>query len=220
MYGDIFLITSVINTGVNPWSYCGTRSIFSTEDRYKQTVDTIESIRKIGSNTRIIMVECSSLSDEKEATLKSLVDIYINIYGEAEGIKACLETNKKGFGEAVQSLRAIEYISKNNILFDRLFKISGRYFLNENFDDKKYSMECFTFKAPSSENSHSTVIYSVPHSLVDKYEKSLRQVIDYYNTDAHEGYENLFPRLLNPKIVLDTMGVTGLVAVNGEYFTC
>jgi len=165
-------------------------------------------------------VECSLLNEEKEANLSSLVDIYINMYGEAEGIKACLETNKKGYGEAVQSLRAVEYISKNNILFDRLFKLSGRYFLNENFDVKNYSMECFTFKAPSSENSHSTVIYSVPRSLVGEYEKSLRQVIEYYDTQAPEGYENLLPRLLNPKIVLDIMGAAGLVAINGEYFTC
>jgi len=47
---DIFVITSVIDTGNLPWSYCPQRSLFSPEERVTQTIKTIESIRKYAEN--------------------------------------------------------------------------------------------------------------------------------------------------------------------------
>ena len=62
---DLFVITSVINTGHNPWTYTMTRSIYNPQERLFQTIKTIESIRKF-TNAKILLVECSQLSKEWE----------------------------------------------------------------------------------------------------------------------------------------------------------
>ena len=43
---DLVLVTSVINTGKVGWSYTQTRSSYSPEERYNQSLQTIDSIRK------------------------------------------------------------------------------------------------------------------------------------------------------------------------------
>ena len=39
---DIFVITSVINTGNNRWSYTDIRSCYTPEERLAQTIQTID----------------------------------------------------------------------------------------------------------------------------------------------------------------------------------
>jgi len=219
---DLFLIVSVINTGNNPWSYTKTRSVFSTEDRFNQTLETIESIRNKMPDSKIMIVECSDLTSEQNNQLKSLVDIYLNLYSFAEAQACCLQTDKKGLGESYQTMCAVKYILENKIEFNRLFKLSGRYSLNEEFDEKKYSNSAFTFKDRVIQGavSHSTVIYSVPFSLVDHHFKSLCMAVNFYLSGKNAGYEEVVPPLLEPKIELTRMGAQGLVAVNGDFFTC
>ena len=49
---DCIIITSVVQTTNKPLSYSETRSIYSHQQRFEQTLETIESIRK---NTNIII---------------------------------------------------------------------------------------------------------------------------------------------------------------------
>jgi hypothetical protein len=219
---DIFIITSVINTESYPWSYCSVRSVYSGDERFSQSLETIESIKKFFKNAKILFMECSKLSENQENELRSQVDFYINIYGSNESNEACMTTNKKGYGEALQTKRAVEYILANNITFSRLFKISGRYSLTNLFDGKEYSYEEFTFlkSPPEFPNINSTVIYSVPRSLLQKFTENLDDVLEYYRTNPPIGYEMILPVRLHPKKTLDIMGVSGLVAVDGTSFTC
>jgi hypothetical protein len=222
MEKDIFIITSVINTGAHPWSYCDIRSVYSSDERFSQSLETIESIRKFSGDAKILFVECSKLSENQETELRTRVDFYINIYGSDESDEACMTTNKKGYGEALQTKRAVEYILSNNITFSRLFKISGRYSLTNFFDEKEYSHEEFTFlkSPPEFPNINSTVIYSVPHYLFQKFMEILDDVLKYYRNNPPAGYEMILPVRLHPKKTLDRMGVSGLVAVDGTNFAC
>lgn len=219
---DLFVILSVINTGNNPWSYTNVRSVFSPEDRFTQTLETISSIRKYMPNAKILLLECSPLSTVQTLELLTRVDYFQNIYENEEARKNCLQTEKKGLGEAYQTKSAIEYIHQHSISFRRLFKLSGRYSLNDEFDEKHYSHSAFTFKqrVQQAAPSHSTVLYSFPYHLLQHYTMCVDMSVQFYLSGQNRGWEEVLPPLLEPKIELDRMGAQGLVAVNGDFFTC
>ena len=217
--GDIFLITSVINTGNTAWSYCATRSFFSPAQRFEQTLQTIESIRTLAPpHTRILFVECSDISEEMTATLKSKVDIFLQTYDDADVRNACLNSEKKGYGEAKKTQRAVEYLLSNNIKFNRLFKISGRYFLNSNFDAARYSSETYTFREKVS-GTNSTVVYSVPFCLLEHFYEQIKKVSEVYSRQVI-GYELVLPSFCIPMSTIKVVGVSGMVAVStNEFFS-
>lgn len=221
---DLVLITSVINTGKVGWSYTQIRSSYSPEERYNQSLQTIDSIRKYLPGAKILFVECSEIPEEYTMTLMSKVDYFINQYDIAEAREACLETNKKGFGEAVQTKLAIEYIIQNKLHFNRFFKISGRYFLTDKFVSDRYRTDVYTFKKRANTGNHivsiSTVVYSFPISFLHDFYSRITIVVDYYKTHGPRGYEELLPVICEPRHEIDVIGAAGLVAVNDEYFTC
>jgi hypothetical protein len=219
---DLFLINSVINTGNSPWSYTHVRSFFSAEDRYQQTLQSIRSVRKYMPNAKILLMECSSLTEEQTQTLKQSVEYFKNLVDNEEACQCVLQTEKKGLGECYQTKAAVEFIFEHTLKFKRLFKLSGRYSLNDEFDETKYSNTTFTFKQRVKQvvPSHSTVIYSLPQALVEHYYYCLCLSYNFYMTDQNRGWEEVLPPLLEPKIELERMGAEGLVAVNGEHFTC
>lgn len=215
---DIFLITSVINTGAVAWSYCATRSFYSPQERYEQTLQTIDSIRNLNDTSRIFLVECSELSPEMNETLKSKVDYYLQCVDDADVRAACLNSEKKGYGEAKKCLKAVEYLQANNILFNRLFKISGRYFLNSQFEKSRFSESTYTFKK-KTHGSNSTVLYSVPYALLNHYYAALKQTCEVYKHHII-GYEIVLPSRCTPMSEIDIVGVSGKVAVStNEFFS-
>lgn len=217
---DIFVVLSMINPGEHPLSYTKVRSVFSAEQRFNQTLESIASIRKFMPKATILLVECSILSQEQIALLQKSVDYFVYLVND-ESIAHCILTEKKGQGEAYQTLCAVKYIQENKIPFRRLFKLSGRYSLNDEFKEQNFSLDVFTFKqrVQQSTPSHSTVLYSVPCELFDYYSQCVNHCVEFYRTQ-NRGWEEVLPPLLNPKQELHRMGAQGLVAVNGDFFTC
>jgi hypothetical protein len=215
---DIFIITSVINTGNHPWSYTNQRSCYSPEKRFEQTLQTIKSIRDLSDNSKILLVECSDLEPHMAEIIRQQVDYFIQTYNDTEVRRACLNSEKKGFGEIKKLQCACKYIRENGIEFRRIFKISGRYFLNSSFDKKQYVDDAFTFKM-FRPDSGSTVLYSVPFSAFDTYCNKLQECSDFYDNNPPTGIETLIPCICNPRHNIHTLGVSGHVAVlnnNGE----
>jgi hypothetical protein len=209
---DVFMITSVINTGNTPWSYSSVRSAFSVEERFKQTLHTIQSIRDNAPVSVILLVECSDLSKEMETTLKSKVDYYLQCYTMEHVRAACIQNGLKGYGEAIKTQEGVQYIKQQGIPFQRLFKISGRYYLNESFSKNKYAMNDYSFKM-YDDHSGSTVLYSVSYSLLDHFTNILQEIIRMYQTKGVHGYETLLPVMCQPKKLIETLGVCGYVAI-------
>jgi hypothetical protein len=210
---DLFIITSVIKTGNQPWSYTSLRSCFTTEQRFEQTLQTIKSIRDLNDNTKILLVECSDINEEMTSILKDKVDYFIQTYVDERVRNACLQSDKKGFGEVMKLKKACDFIKENNIVFKRLFKISGRYFLDESFNKSNYKSDSqFTFKMYYP-NCGSTVLYSVPYSLFNFYIDRLIYCISVYENGPPTGLETLIPCICLPKQEISTLGVRGNVAV-------
>jgi hypothetical protein len=212
MNSDLFVITSVINTGSNPWSYTNQRSCFTKEERFQQTLQTIDSIRRLQDDSKIMLVECSLLTEQETATIQSKVDYFIQTYDDESIRHACINSHKKGYGEVKKLQRACNYIMNNGIVFRRLFKISARYFLNEWFQKDRYSVDLFTFKVYGAE-SGSTVLYSVPYSLFMNYYSQLQSCIQLYEIHHAIGLETLIPMMCMPRQEISQLGVSGQVAV-------
>ena len=61
---NITLITSIIDTPNLPLSYTNCRSVFTKQQRFEQTQNTIASIREKIPDNKIILIECSPLNDK------------------------------------------------------------------------------------------------------------------------------------------------------------
>jgi hypothetical protein len=214
---DIFLITSVINTGNAAWSYTATRSVFTPQERFEQTLETIESIRKYHGSARIFLAECSDLSESMTQALTEKVEAFFQFYDDPAVRSACLQSEKKGYGEAQKTLKVVEYLLANAIEFNRLFKISGRYYLNEQFNAAAFSSDAYTFHKVQS-GTRSTVLYSVPFPLLSHFHTVLLHCNAVYARQVI-GYEVVLPQQCTPVHSLDVMGVSGKVAVDAVMFT-
>lgn len=213
MNTDLFLITSVINTGIKPWTYTMTRSIYSPEQRLDQTIsETISSIRSYHPTAKILLVECSELSEEYEIKLRIYSDYYINLYQDKEVRTACIDSNKKGYGEVILTLRALDYIKNNNITFNKMFKISGRYYLTKDFKHSNFSDSLYTFN-----NKNSTVLYSVPRNLLEDFYIQMSNIKTEYERSSSLGLENILPKI-EPKETISLLGVAGLVAIDHSFY--
>lgn len=216
---DIFCITSIIKTGNKEWSYIPTRSVYSPEERFQQTLQTIQSIRERAPEAKILLVEASQLSNDMTSTLQEKVDYFLDLHENQDVCLACFETDRKGWGEAKKTIEAIKYLKENNISFRRFFKISGRYFLNSFFSLDNFSMDTFTFnKQLKGSTSHPTVLYSVPFCLVSNFQKALLQCDTLYQTEPH-GYETILPPRCTPAIYIPCVGVAGYVAIDNSFYS-
>lgn len=218
---DLFLIVSVINSGCAPWSYSKIRSNFSSDERYVQTLETIKSIRKYSANSKILLVDCSELSEEKNKQLETEVDYYYQLNSEKEINNLCHTSPKKGLGESLITIKAVEFIKLENMQFDRFFKISGRYKLDDRFDSSAFSYNEYTFckekhASPAlSKNRHCTILYCVPKNLIDSYEQSLQKCYEFY-LKSNTCLELLLPSFCEPKTLIPWLGVTGYRGVKSK----
>lgn len=217
---DVFLITSVINAGKKPWSYTNARSIYTTQERFEQTIKSIQSIRNLNDNSIIVLSECSNIDETITNTLKKLTDVYINSYDNNIIKNICTNSSLKGYGEAMQSIIAIKKIREMNIKFKRIFKLSGRYWLTQSFNKKNFSLTEYSFnKILNNSNCHPTVLYSIPYCSIQHYEDILIKSINIYKHGNPIGYEEILPPLCQPKTIIDGVGVAGFVAVNGQFYS-
>ena len=122
---NVFIVSSTIHT---PFG------LIHPVDRYKQTLETIESIRNKVKDSFIILVDNSTerIPDEQEKYLASLCDVYLYV-GDRRDIIKLNKDGVKGAGEAYNLMVAFDYIEKH-LKPKRIYKISGRYKLSDNFD--------------------------------------------------------------------------------------
>lgn len=145
-----FLITSSIDVENIPLTYSNTRSIFTAEERFKQTILTIESINKIrNSDSKIYLVDSSKNWDQYKSNLNYKNFQYVSIQKEFPDIYAEVRSHaNKSRCETLATLNFLQRYKNELNEFDAIIKISGRYFLDISFDVGKISRNCIVFKYP------------------------------------------------------------------------
>lgn len=126
-------------------------SRFTINDRFKQTLETIESIKNKCPESTICLFELSEtkLNTTYETSLKSKVDIYLNFSGDDEIQTMYINFSKNldlfKYGKSLLEIKGfiltLEYLKSNDLLYNitRIFKITGRYLLNNNFNIQEYN---------------------------------------------------------------------------------
>jgi len=147
---DLAIISSVINTCSAPLSYYPIRSVFDKHQRYEQTLQTIESLGRI-PNKKIYFVECSEIP-EFEEDIKKRVDFYRNIY---KGNESIIDGPHKGVGEAVSLLSA------DTDDYDNVYKIAGRYYLNDEFSYSLWDNDDTMFWVDGNNGWRLTTFYKI-----------------------------------------------------------
>ncbi len=223
MIENLFLITSVINTPNIPLSYCNIRSVYNNIERFEQTKKTIDSIKKYTSNTKLFLIECSNLTDEQKTYFFNNVDLFYNIYDTNDNeLINKMFTTSKSLGEGTMTIEAIKYLKNNNINFNNLFKISGRYWLNNSFDYNIYNNNKNVIKYVNNNLLNCfTCFYKLTNKYVDLWYNFLINSTDKFNQNIQ--YEKLFSIFINSlnekddMIILTYIGINGNVSAGGDF---
>lgn len=218
---NITLITSIIDTPNTPLSYIKTRSVFSKEQRFEQTKKTILSIREKIPNNKIFLVECSILTSEERDFFIENVDYFLNVCDTNDNdLINRMFTISKSMGEGTMTIIALQYIFNNNIDFDYLYKISGRYWLNDNFKYNLFdtNLSCI-HNIDNNSNNVFTCFYKLTNKMTyDWFQFLLNSEDDFVNC---LGYEVIFAKFLknynNNIIIENKVGINGYVTVCGTY---
>jgi hypothetical protein len=220
---NLVLITSVINTPYKPLSYTNIRSVFSRKERFEQTKLTIQSIKKKIPNNKILLVECTDFNEEEKIYFEKECDYILNLWDKKE-LHNNLFGISKALGEGTQTIEAFKYINANNIYYNNLFKISGRYWFNDKFNYNIFnnnSLVFFNVYDNVNEKHASTNVYKIPNSIQDMLYYFL--INNYEAMKACIGYEVLFLHFLKSikyenTITIKEIGVSGFIAVNGSHY--
>lgn len=217
----LVLITSVINTPNTPLSYTNDRSIYTMEKRYEHTKITIKSIREKIKDSFIFIVECSLLPDEYTKYLKENTDYFLNLY-EDEKSRNNIYSISKSLGEGTQTVKGLEFIHNNNIKFNNLLKISGRYWLSSSFDFEKFCNNKICIKyIHDNIDSVFTALYKLPYEYTLSFYKFL--LLKEYDMINCIGYECLFAQFVKnidkEQIVsFQKIGLAGYVSVSTDFY--
>jgi hypothetical protein len=174
---DCIIITSVVQTSTTPLSYSETRSIYSHQQRFEQTLETIESVRKYMPDVHILLIESSPPSEWMEQ-LKSKVDQFINL----EFNELVNNSYEKGLGEKTLLLHALSNLKEE---YSNVYKITGRYVLQNPivWEPSEFPTFCKTNQY-GIENSVHTFFYRIPNSKLSLF----KEVLNSYESGCIENW--------------------------------
>lgn len=122
-------------------------SVFSREERYAQTLQTIGSIKEHAAGAKIVFVDNSvgGLSWIEISTIKQQVDLWIDYennlfttYVSTGGHRR--DGAMKGINELLLMEKILPIVKAAGLVNRRVFKISGRYRLTPQFNLIEYSI--------------------------------------------------------------------------------
>ena len=182
---NLFIVTSALNSA---------SGVISNEDRFKQTIDTLENIRKKVENPIILFTDGSptKVEDYKLEKISKLVNILV-CWNDDTDISGLAAAGLKSQAEIVLLLKTIDmlrtHIDMQKIMASvkRIFKFSARSTLHDSFDIKEYDnlfgKYVFKKKIPSWKNENDylfiTRMYSLCPSLMNDY---LNVLVGCYRT--------------------------------------
>ncbi len=202
-----FLITSVIYSKENKKvTYDGVRSIFSPEERTQQTAHTIKTIRKKVPQAKIVLIE-GGLQSDLPAGLKEKSDQYLYL-GDKKLVRWAVDSTFKSLGEVSMLLYALKRLDQDA---DFYFKISGRYFLNDEFNINDWKKGGFVLHFKQGDYI-STRLYGFRKEMIKIWKYALIKGLPF----SFIGYaiENTLAKFIPKKFThrISGLGLTGLSA--------
>jgi hypothetical protein len=219
-----FIITSAIHTS---YGKC------STEERIEQTRETLKSIKTYAPGSSAVIIDCGEKSVNKNLFDCEVID-YTTHQEIQVHLQEYLKTNRDLEPDIIiKSMLEIlmfgDYLKNLTGSYDRIFKVSGRYKLNSNFNHQKnlkaknkvlilspdISQNLYNFDVKSSMFQYMTRCWSFDSSLllniIETYDKMKTDILYTSRTEKQADIEHLLYRHLNKKLVqnINVMGIEG-----------
>lgn len=219
---SIFIITSCLRPAIG---------VFSPDERLKQTLETVDSIRKKSPDSFMILSDVSiEPLTEKYEELVSKVDLFLDL-SNVDFLSHFTKNGMKSQGECAMMHVVLDYLEHNPDLLkdvDRIFKITGRLQLDDGFDIKEYDglngKYVFKKRIPTWMNQpihgathvFDTRLWSMCTSLIGVHTQALEKVFPLLGPiDLEHAY---FAVLDKEKVVeFDKVHCRGQVASTGEW---
>ena len=229
----LFVLSSAINSKFGA---------FNPAQRLQQTLDSVASIRKYCPGADICLVEMTgvAITDEQTETINSQVDYFFDCTRDQAVIDIYNSTDNwdivKNTTEVMCFTNTLNTMLETGVLkeYDRVFKMSGRYLLTENFNPDFYESVVDRIVVLERKNSqfppevtggkqfqYMSRLWSWPAGVTDK-------IIDAYNEGfmamavryAEGGYfdiEHMLYAYLPKDLVTEIprVGLRGLLGPNG-----
>lgn len=215
------IVTSVLNPISKPLDYSSIRSVYSPEQRVEQSINTIFSVRKNLGDVRILFVDCSVSPPTEASKIKDILrndDRYIDLSNQSS-VSIFVNSANKSYGE----LMLLDWAISNISFKDDIFKISGRYYLENEFDfgtlDRNADINCKARGFKHANNVCLTTFYRIKtQDTFKKYIEHGKLLFQQYPTiSAEHVLFNFLACNQNLKIQnLDRIGVVGNIAVTGD----
>ncbi len=143
------------------------------EERFAQTLETLESIKKHIPNADIALVECSPVS-KMLYELSARADVFLNLYPDEEIRKS----PHKGVAEARMLLSMLNLLDRWE--YRNVFKLTGRYLLNSDFDYSLWASDDVTVKRTEHYGGPSihTFLYKFNKSNILNFKEICRYLIE------------------------------------------
>ena len=144
---SLFIVTSALHTK---------HGIYSSEERLNQTLETLYSVRKHLPDARILLCECSGkkgISGAEAEQLKPHVNGLFNYHDDKQVQDIYNSTDNwdivKSYTELTVFGKTLDFIlnQQPHLLngIDRVFKLSGRYRLNDAFNIDQFAGDNYIF---------------------------------------------------------------------------
>jgi hypothetical protein len=226
---NVFLVTSCIKPTIG---------VFSANQRLEQTIETFNSILRKVPDATIILCDCSVIPLEKNelAKFENKISGFLDLSFD-QNLKNLCKSGMKSHAETLLLLNVLQQLKQNPNLMKlihstkRIFKISGRYKLQDSFDitqyDDLYGKYVFRKRIPSWLAFHDqkltgatdlfvTRLFSFCPSLIDEYMNVLIsnfKSLDLGLDTEHSHFLNISKKHL---VEFEKVHCEGLVAANGE----
>jgi hypothetical protein len=231
-------------------------SAYKTEQRFEQTLETLKSVREKVPNAYLCVFECSQFPIEEQYREKLIqdTDLFVEYYNEP-GMKIIYENLIKKpeaftFGKSLLETRGLinilHQMKGENIFSDaqRVFKLTGRYKLNDDFKIKDYEsrflenhyvIKTYEYLQKEMDNVYAylygakgmmvTGLWSFDRILFNDTLSALEQSFDYMERmlqyTSGTDIEHALYRFLNHKNILRilNLGLNVNKGMNGETYS-
>lgn len=217
----LFIVTSAINSHI---------SVIPMQDRYNDTFQTIDSIRKKVPNSIIVLAE-SSPQPVPEDYLKELslkVDYLILNSQSADVVQLGLHAQKSP-AECYSMFLSIDFVENMNLPnIQRVFKLTGRGKLTDDFDIEYYNTPevfgKFVYKKRveswMSKDTYllDTRISSFCYSILPEAKEMMKTLVKHCLKTGRDVEHCTFELIDKAKLVeKDVLGYECRISSNGEF---
>jgi hypothetical protein len=234
---NLFLVTSAINSRFG---------VFNPEKRLEDTLLTIQSVKERAPEQPIIVLEMcgDELSTDQRDILKEQVTGLVE-FGAMPDVKEIYKIDNwdivKNMTEMLCCGRFFQHMQVNDLFpeVERVFKVSGRYTLNSDFDVNKFGPSGFFFAQKRQSQFPATVTGNDPNDnfqymsrlwtfprdrlawVVNGYANMLTEMVTRCNEGGYLDIEHLLYRTFKNEKTNETterekMGIEGAIAPNGQ----